>query len=337
MPKTRDLILTKSTVGISLKILILGCGSIGSRHARNLKSLGVNEIVLCDPDPSRLDSLGKKIGTNLLYKNYKDAVKKNSNVTAALICTPTIDHVEPAIYFARKKVNLFIEKPLSNNLNKIQLLRNTTRSNKIIVMIGHSFLFDSGFIKLKSLLKKKIIGNIYFATYFLGQYLPDWHPKANYKIEYSARRELGGGALLTLTSHTFYVIESLFGKIKSIHGSIVDKISKLDINVDDSVFIQMKTEQNIIVQAQNNFILRNHTHKIIIEGEKGRLEYDFVERKIKILIVNKKSQVVKVDNGINSRYMKEMKYFLNALKRNSIDKNLNLDSGIRFLKIIKNL
>lgn len=322
---------------MKLKILILGCGSIGTRHAKNLKSIGVKDIVLCDKDRFRLKSLSKIIETNFVYDDYKQAVKENKDLSAAVICTPTSYHTEQALYFAKNGINLFIEKPLSHNLAKIKSLQKCIDSNKLIVMMGHSYMFESGFLKLKSLIGKKTIGQVYFATYLQGQFLPDWHPKSDYRIEYTARKNLGGGALLTLTSHSFYLIEWLFGKVKSVQGHIITRVGKLDVDVDDSVFLLMKTSKNIIIQSQNNFIVPIHNHKIIVEGEKGRLEYDFVEKKIEILLRNKKSKFISMNNDPNDRFVKEMKYFLFNLKNKNLDNNLNLESGIRFLQMIKNL
>lgn len=321
-----------------MKILILGCGSIGSRHARNLRSLGITKLVLCDTDESRLRSLGKEVGTKMLYQDYEKAIKENPDILAAVICTPTAFHVRSAVFFAKKKINLFIEKPLSNSLSGTKLLSKLVRHNRIVAMMGHSYMFENGFIKLESLLKQKIIGKVYLASYLQGQYLPDWHPKADYRVEYSARKELGGGALLTLTSHTFYVVEWLFGRIKSIHGSILDTLGPLEVNVDDSVFLLVKTKNNIVVQTINNFIVGLHQHKIIVEGKKGRLEYDFVEKKVKIFLRDKNPKILEADKGPNDRYVEEMRCFLNRLKdKRKLDCNLDLESGIRFLETVKRL
>ena len=319
-----------------MKILILGCGSIGSRHAQNLKSLGIKKLILCDTNKSRLKTVGRIIGTRLLYEDYKKAVNENSDIAAAIICTPSAYHIEPAIYFAKKKINLFIEKPLSNNLHKTKLLSDIVISNKLVVMMGHAFIFDPGFVKLKLLLQKKIIGKIYYVTYLQGKYLPDWHHRVDYRIEYTARKQLGGGALLTLGSHTFYLIEWLFGRIKKIHGSVVDRISSLEIDVDDSVFLLLNTDKKILVQTQNNFVSPIHQHKMIIEGEQGRIEYDVINKNI---IVSSKHRIrrIKIVSDPNIRYLEEIKYFLKKLKNNFVDENLDLNSGIRFLKTIKPL
>ena len=192
-------------------------------------------------------------------------------------------------------------------------------------------------LSIKKLLTKKIIGDIYFVNYMQGQYLPDWHPWANYRKEYTARKDLGGGALLTLTSHTFYVLEWLFGRIHTINGAILQNTKSLDVDVDDSVCLLLQTNSGLIIQTLNNFIVRIHNHKLVIEGNKGRLEYDFVSQKILLLKNKSKPKVFKVHADNNARFIDEMKYFINSLKKNTVDENLNLESGLRFIKLASKL
>jgi len=320
-----------------MKFLIIGCGSIGSRHAQNLKKLGIKNLILCDLDIKRAKLLGKKIGSTNFYTSYQEAVQKNSDITAAIISTPTIFHMDSSIYLAKHNINLFIEKPLSNSLRKTKEFSSIVKKSGIIVMMGHSYMFEKGFKKLKSLLFKKIIGNIYFVNYMQGQYLPDWHPWEDYRKEYTARKDLGGGALLTLTSHTFYILEWLFGRIISINGMIVQNTKSLDVDVDDSVCLLLQTDTGLIIQTQNNFIVRVHNHELVIEGSKGRLEYNFVSQKIILLKNKSKPKIFRVNANNNSRFIDEMKYFINSIKKNSVDENLNLESGLRFMKLASKL
>lgn len=320
-----------------MKILILGCGSIGSRHARNARHLGVRKLVLVDPNIGRARSLGDELGTNLFYRDYKIAVRENPDLDAAVICTPSSLHIQHAIFFAKNNISLLIEKPLSNNLKNTSALLKLAKKNKIIVMMGHSFMFDIRFTKLKSILDKKTIGRIYFASYLNGQYLPEWHPRENYKKEYSARKHLGGGVILTMTSHSFYLLEWLFGSISDIRGSFIGRIGSLKIDVDDSVFLLLRTKDGAVIQSQNNFITPIHQHRLVIDGSKGMIELDFLKQKITIILKGEKSQILPVKIDCNDRFIREMKYFLKALKTKKIQKDLNLDSGIRFLKVVKQL
>ena len=320
-----------------MKILVLGCGSIGSRHAKNLKRLGIKDIILCDLNIERATNLGKKIKTKFIFTDYKIAVKENPDTVAALICIPTSHHINPSIFFAKNKINLFIEKPLSHNLQNIRKLANLVKKNNLIAMMGHAYMFEEGFLKLRSLLQKNTVGKIIHVSYPQGMYLPDWHPKMDYRVEYTARKDLGGGALLTLTSHSFYVLEWLVDKIKIIHGSWIGNLGKLDVDVNDSAFFLFETNSGIIIESHNDFIVRVHHHKLIVEGEKGRLEYDFALKKVNVFVHKKPSKVIPVSKDNNDRFVKEIKYFITLLKnKKQPDENLKLENGIRFLEFMKN-
>ena len=312
---------------------MLGCGSIGSRHARNAKSLGVADLVLVDPDRDRAGRLGAELGTDLVYADYEEAARKNPDLDAALICTPSSMHVKPAIFLAKRRVSLFIEKPLSDGLKDVSALKDLRDRHSLVVMMGHSFVFEEGFVRLREMLDEKVVGDVYFATYLQGHYLPDWHPKEDYRAEYTARSDLGGGALLTLASHSLYIIDRMLGPVASIRGAFVGRRGDLEVDVDDSALMLLETEDGIPVQTLNNFITRVHQHRLIIEGSKGVIEQDFANQRITVTLRGKEPDVIPVKADNNTRFMREMEHFLRALKEGRIRDGFRLEDGIRFLKI----
>ena len=318
-----------------MKILVLGCGSIGSRHARNSRSLGVGSLVLVDPNLARARRLGRELGTGLVYGDYRSAARANPDLDAAIICTPSSLHVRPATFFVRNGTPVLIEKPLSDSLRCVSALSKLRSKNRVMVMMGHSFMFEAGFVKLKSLLDRGAIGKIHFASYLQGQYLPDWHPREDYRKEYTARADLGGGALLTLTSHSFYILEWLFGPIGAIHGSFIGRVGGLGVDVDDTVFLLFRTRGGIPIQSQNNFITSVHQHRLVVEGSKGVIEQDFANQRLTVTLRGSKPRVISTRADNNARFLDEMRYFLRALKTGRLEKRLDLDSGIRFLEVIK--
>ena len=56
----------------TLKILVVGCGSIGRRHAKNAYSLGA-EISLCDSNEGRMSSLAKDVNAKVCFSSYEEA------------------------------------------------------------------------------------------------------------------------------------------------------------------------------------------------------------------------------------------------------------------------
>ena len=319
-----------------MKTLILGCGSIGKKHALNLKKLQLSEIVLCDINKNNLKSLGQKIGTSFQYTDYKEAIKANTDIKHAIICTPSYYHIPPAIYMAKNKIDILIEKPLSNNLVGVKTLCEIAKKNKVIIMMGHSFIFDPNYTKLKSLISSKNLGKIYSVDFTLKQFLPEWHPNSNYEKEYTARKELGGGVLLTLGSHIIYLIEWLFGKFDGNFTSFTTRQGSLKINVDDSFNFLGETKNKTIVHINSNFISRVYRHHLTLDCEKGVVEFNFLKNSITIIFPNQKSRTIKIKH-LEDRYYYELKHFLHLKQSKHIEENLSLEYGINFLKTVKKI
>jgi len=341
-----------------MNILILGCGSIGSRHAKNLKDLGHN-IVVCDKDEMRIKHFGKQNKCNYYY-DYLDAIK-NENLDGAVIATPSNFHTKPAVDLATCGINIFMEKPLSTSLNDIGRLDEIIKKNKLVFMMGQSYRFHEGLLCLKKLIDQKIVGDIYNVEMLGGWYLPDWHFKEDYRKMYAARSELGGGVLLTSLSHAIDTTRWLFGEVIDFNGW-KSKVSNLDIDVDDFVTCTIITEQRVIVNIIDDFLCRLPRNEIRLYGSDGFIVTEFNKNKIHYWHVNNKrffpndqnidpnynyTKVLedgirydpKMDTecfkfDINKRYYDEMIFFIDKVENNAIEFSPNLSDGMRVLEIL---
>jgi len=103
-----------------LKILVIGAGSIGKRHISNLNLLGYKNIDVIDINNENLNYIKNNFEIKNTFINLKDVSDKNYDV--GFILTPPIYHIPMALEMAKKKIDLFIEKPLSHNLKKVKEL-----------------------------------------------------------------------------------------------------------------------------------------------------------------------------------------------------------------------
>jgi predicted dehydrogenase len=87
-------------------------------------------------------------------------------------------------------------------------------------------------------LESRTLGEIQSINIEVDQYLPDWRPSGNYQSSVSATKSLGGGALLEL-SHEVDMAIRLFGEFQ-LHYATMEKLSVLDIDVEDSVTVEGK-------------------------------------------------------------------------------------------------
>ena len=73
-----------------MKFLVIGSGSIGQRHIKNLKLLGINDIQVFDDNEKLLKSIEKKLEIKKQKKlNFKQ-------IDCTLICTPPNSHIKLA-------------------------------------------------------------------------------------------------------------------------------------------------------------------------------------------------------------------------------------------------
>ena len=71
-----------------MKLLVIGCGSIGKRHIRNALEIVMRNqnIIAVDTRDDRLQEV-KNYGVEKVFKDFEDAIKEEFDI--ALICSPT--------------------------------------------------------------------------------------------------------------------------------------------------------------------------------------------------------------------------------------------------------
>ena len=97
-----------------MRIVVLGCGSIGRRHLRNLQSLGYTELLAYDPASQARRVTTEETGLSSLDSLDEVWAKKPE---VALVTAETQAHVDLSLEAARHGCHLFIEKPLSHSID----------------------------------------------------------------------------------------------------------------------------------------------------------------------------------------------------------------------------
>ncbi|WP_368655550.1 Gfo/Idh/MocA family oxidoreductase [Castellaniella ginsengisoli] len=340
-----------------MKLLIVGCGSIGRRHAKNARKLGL-DVVLCDVNEERLLDLAAETGAIGCYADYKIAAKQ-SGADAAVIATPSHLHVAPASSMLEAGMHIMMEKPLCSSVAEANELKRMVVDAKRVFMMAHTFRFRNEWREVKRLLDERPIGRMFSAELIGGWYLPDWHYREDYRREYAAQWKQGGGVMLTSMSHFFDVVAWLFGDIKEVVGAKM-RLGLLEIDVDDAVTCVVKTSSGVAVTLYEDFLARCPRRSIRVNGEHGYLEADFNRGLWKIWDVRTKrclpehtsaqANLFKVlEDGVaynlepdvfplqcsgNDAYLSELKHFVSLLNGNALETDLGIDAGIEVLKAI---
>lgn len=295
-----------------LKFLVIGCGSIGKRHLGNLKALGIRHLAGCDNSPERRQQTGTQFQVPC-FASFAEAGEFKPNVV--LITTPTNLHLAPALAAARHACHLFIEKPLADSMDGTDELIEEIGQRKLVTLGGCNLRFHPGLQKVKQLVAEGVAGKITSARVEFGQYLPDWHPTEDYRLNYSASKALGGGIILDAI-HELDYIRWLLGEVTQV-GCFGGKISRLEIETEDTAAIQLRFASGAIGEVHLDYVQRAYRRTCQIIGDEGTIHWDYAEGRVAWYIGATK-QWHHFTNPAgwqpNLMYVAEMEHFLACLR-----------------------
>jgi predicted dehydrogenase len=311
-------------------ILVVGCGSIGKRHIRNLKALRAGEIIAHDVRAERCHEVEEQYEIRA-YSDLEEALAQEPGADDS--CTPTGLHIPCALFAAQKGCHLFIEKPLSHSLEGVDELLEMVAGKNLVTLVACNMRFHPSIVKIKELLDNESIGRVLCARAQFGQYLPDWHPWEDYRQGYSANRSLGGGAILDGV-HEIDYISWLLGKIERVF-CFADKLSHLEIDTEDLAEILLCFDSGAIAEVHLDYIQRSYGRSCQLIGEEGTILWDFSDKQVKVYSAKTKEWQLlpeEADYDTNQMYVDEMKHFLQCLEGKA-EPTQDVNAGKRVLEI----
>ena len=310
-----------------MKFLIVGCGSIGKRHLRNLRALGYQDLLVLRHQPGNVEEIEKEFGA-VSFVDLKTALSQKPDI--AIIANPTALHLPIALAAANACVNLFIEKPISHNLFQLDELSNMVARSNLVVSVAYNLRFHKGLKMVRDVLQAGTIGRPLYIRAEVGSYLPDWRPGRDYRHTYSAHEDQGGGALLDLSHEIDYLLW-LFGPVRYISAQI-GQISDLEINVEDTADLLMEHKNGIYTSLHVDYFQRYATRKCKLVGTQGTLILDFLTNRIEVFQVNNSWEILEFDQDLNSMYVDELKNFIACVEcqQNPL---VSLADGIEVLRV----
>lgn len=259
-----------------MKFLIAGFGSIGRRHYRNLKSLGEKDILFFRTGLSQLEN--KELDGLTVESDLAAALAHKPD--AVIIANPTALHLDVAIPAAEAGCHLLLEKPLSHSLERVGELETAVQASGSRVLVGFQYRFHPCMQKILELLASGELGRPLSAHAHWGEFLPGWHPLEDYRKGYSARGELGGGVVLTL-SHPFDYLRLLLGEVNSVWASTA-RSGELDIEVEDQAEVGLVFANGTLGSVHLDYLQRPGAHWLEVQCANGTFHLDFVSGLLKV-------------------------------------------------------
>lgn len=259
------------------RVLVVGTGSAGRRHARNLLGLGAR-VSCFDPRPDRLEQARQEL-TGLLDASGDWRAALSRPIDAAVVASPPAVHVEQALELLERGAAVLLEKPVSPDLAGALRLAQAVRDARAPLLLGYTYRWWPPLLELRKRLTEGVLGMPRHARFVMSAHLADWHPWERYQDFFMASREQGGGALLD-ESHFLDLALWLFGMPEAVIGR-VEKLSSLEITSDDNVDALLVYAGGLRVGIHLDLFGRPHERSLTVVGEAGTLQCLFEPNRLR--------------------------------------------------------
>jgi predicted dehydrogenase len=309
-------------------ILVIGNGSAGQRHLRVLKNIRPELEVRLESARINLERMHRTIDSGVSVEEFKPDL--------VVIASPSTFHLASAHQYLNSAI--FIEKPISANLDGLTTFKDLAIEHGASVTVGYNLRFSESLLFFKDCISSQMVGEIYSVRIETGQYLPNWRPGTRYESGVSANGFLGGGVLLELSHEIDYLLW-IFGSCEWVTAS-TQKLSKLNLDVEDSAFIIMgilerSSRRLIVANLVLDYIRQDRTRSCIAIGEFGSIRWNGITQSVSILRSSEDEweTIYQGSQGPDDTYALELKNFIESVEQEEIP-HVTLVEAIEVIKVI---
>ena len=286
-------------------VAVLGLGSIGLRHAKNLMSAGA-AVVGFDPDEARqkvLSAAGADIA-----KSRTDAL---SRCDAVVVASPNKYHLDDLQAAIAARRHVMVEKPLAHRLDGMDQLLSQAKANGTIVFPAHNLRYNPVIVAARRWIEDGQLGALLWGRLLCASYLPDWRPGQDHLQGY-ANDPQSGGVIFDII-HEFDLARYLLGPYR-VSMAWASNSQQLGLATEDCADIVLEHDSGIRSTLHLDYLTRPPMRVCEIAGSKNFLKIDIRSRRAE-LIDREGRQVAFVEDkgGVSDDYRAEANAFLECI------------------------
>ncbi len=271
------------------KVALIGAGYWGPNFLRVASETENVEMKwCCDLDEQKLKLIKARspaIKTTTSYREILD----DSEVDAIILATPAKTHYKIAKDCLEKGKNILVEKPLTYSSAECEELIKIAEKHKKVLMVGHTFEYNTAVQKLKSLIDTGEVGEPYYL--------------------YSTRVNLGRiqediNAMWSLAPHDVSMLIYLMGTMPESVIAVGEAYVQKDI--EDVVFMTLKFPKKVIAQVHVSWLDPTKIRKLTLVGSEKMAVFDDVDNEAKLKIYDKGVSKINLNN-VYGQYMLKLR------------------------------
>ena len=238
----------------------IGCGYWGPNLLRNFSALpGCSIKYVVDSSPERRGFVERNFPRTFAIDTV-DAVLDDPEVDAIIVATPAGSHFTLANNALCAGKHVFVEKPLATKVSEVDDLARQAQPRRLVVMAGHTFVYNSAVRYVKELLDAGELGDIRYI--------------------YSQRLNLGRirndiDALWNFAPHDVSIIQYWLNDVEPV-AVRRQGMAYMQEGIDDVVFLNLEYPGKIIANVHVSWLDPQKVRKMIVVGSRKMVVYDDV-------------------------------------------------------------
>lgn len=293
-------------MALKKRIVVVGAGSIGKRHARLLAGRPNISVELCDSNPQILSEAIKVTGDLPQHRSFDQMLATKPEMV--LIATPHNMHTEQTIRALNSGAHVLCEKPMSDKLDTARTVLKTEVHANQILSYGFSNHFHPGILKIKKIIEGGQLGEVLYVHFHVGTY----GTLVNSLSRYQANTE---AALLMDYVHQPDLLYWMLGK-KPV-GVYAAGSSGGDLELQsnpNSITLLLDYDEPLTSNIHLNYLQYPDRYHYEFVGDKGWIDYDLISNTL--YIGDRNSRIVseeKLHFERDNIYVAEHQAFFDAI------------------------
>lgn len=252
------------------RIAVVGCGYWGPNFVRNFSQLPDSEVaVCCDLREERLRHM-RTLYPFVRTTTQLDRVLEDPTINAVVIATPVTSHHRIGMACLRAGKNVLIEKPIAASAREAADLGNAAEERGLVLMGGHTFLFNAAVLKVKEYIESGELGRVFYIS--------------------STRVNLGIfqddiNVIWDLAPHDISILNFILNA-RPLRVAAYGR-SYIQSAIEDVAFLTLEYPRGVTAHVHVSWLDPNKIRRTTIVGSKKMLVYDDIQTLEKVRIYDK--------------------------------------------------
>lgn len=236
---------------------VIGCGYWGINYVRLLHELPqIRLVTVCDSNSERLATLHERFPLLSLTDSVED-ILQNRWIDAVIVATPASTHHDLVKRALQAGKHVMVEKPLTTTIEEGEDLVATAESCGRLLMVGLTFLYNSGIIKLKELIAEPGFGTLYYLHCTRTNLGPVRHDVSS---------------IWDLASHDLAICSYLLEKTPIWVQANASTV--LSHGLEDFAFLTLGYPDNVLANIHVSWVDPNKVREVVAVGSQRRIVFD---------------------------------------------------------------